>query len=127
MRQFALFCVSGALAFGVDGLVVQALVSLLGADPYAARIASFLCAVTFTWQFNRRYTFKPVAGVPWWREWATYTATQLGGFAVNFAVYSLLVYASDFVREWPILGVAAGSVAGLAVNFIGARRLVFKG
>jgi len=126
-RQFALFCVSGALAFLVDGGVVQALVSGLDANPYLARGVSFLCAVTFTWQFNRRYTFTPVAGRGLLREWRLYTSTQLGGFAVNYAVYSALVFGLAMVREWPILGVAAGSVAGLMVNFFAARRWVFAG
>ena len=125
-HQFVLFCISGALAFLVDGGIVQTLVSLFEANPYLARGVSFLCAVTFTWQFNRRYTFTPVAGRVWWREWWLYTSTQLGGFAVNYAVYSALVFTLAVVRQWPILGVAAGSVAGLLVNFFAARRFVFS-
>lgn len=125
-RSFFLFAVSGALAFLIDGGVVQALVSLAGSDPYLARGFSFLCAVTFTWAFNRRYTFVHGRDQPAWPQWRRYVATQLGGFAVNYAVYALMVAWLPFVRAWPIVGVAAGSVAGLLVNYAAAKRLVFK-
>lgn len=127
MRQFALFCVSGVLATGIDAGIVQALVSLAGMDPYLARGISFLCAVTSTWLFNRHFTFAPPPGVPLHREWAKYVATQLGGFSVNFLVYAALVWAFAPVRQWPALGVAAGSLAGLSVNYLAARHLVFAG
>lgn len=126
MRQFALFCVAGALGFVVDAVVVQALVGGLHADPYLARVASFLCAMTATWAFNRRYTFASRAGERWWREWARYGVAMLGGFVVNYGVYAALVYAFPLVRAWPVLGVAAGSVAGLAVNYASSRHWVFR-
>jgi len=126
MRQFAWFCVAGALAFAVDAGVLQLLLLAPQADPYSARVLSFLCAVTTTWLFNRRVTFAHGSGLPLHREWMLYVGTQLGGFAVNYAVYALLVYSIDLVRAWPVLGVAAGSVAGLLVNFVAARRLVFR-
>lgn len=121
-----LFAVSGALAFLVDGGVVQTLVSLADADPYLARGVSFLCAVTFTWAFNRRFTFPDGREQAAWPQWRRYVATQLGGFAVNYAVYAAMVALLPLVRVWPILGVAAGSAAGLLVNYAAAKRLVFR-
>ena len=52
--------------------------------------------------------------------------TQLGGFSVNYAVYALMLWMLPLVHRWPVLGVAAGSVAGLVVNFVLARRFVFR-
>jgi putative flippase GtrA len=127
MRQLAWFCVSGALAFAVDAGVLQLLVSLAGMDPYSARVLSFLCAVTTTWLFNRRITFRGRSRLPLHREWALYVGTQLGGAAVNYAVYAALVYSFALVHAWPVLGVAAGSLAGLLVNFTAAKRVVFRG
>lgn len=125
-RQFALFCVAGALAFVVDAGIVQVLVGLLDADPYLARVFSFACGVTTTWLFNRRYTFTPRAGVSLAREWRNYAMTQLGGLLVNFAIYSALLMTVPLVWRWPALGVAAGACVGLVVNFAAARRLVFS-
>lgn len=126
MRQFALFCVAGGLAFIVDAGVVQLMTSALDADPYAARLLSFLCAVTTTWWFNRRYTFADATDARLSRQWLRYVGTQLGGFSVNYAAYAALLWMLPVVHRWPVIGVAAGSVAGLVVNFALARRFVFR-
>ena len=128
MRRFALFCVAGGLAFLVDAGVLHLLATVWARDPYAARVVSFLCAVTVTWLFNRSLTFADRAGRVrhWLREWAGYVVSQLGGFSVNYAVYALLVWSLPLFRQWPVLGVAAGSAAGLVVNFILASRFVFR-
>ncbi|KQN95869.1 hypothetical protein ASF01_16000 [Stenotrophomonas sp. Leaf70] len=128
MRQFALFCIAGGLAFFVDAGVLHLLVRGLSVDPYLARLVSFMAAVTTTWLFNRRFTFLSGSGGPGslLREWGRYVVSQLGGFTVNYAVYALLVWVIALVRQWPVLGVGAGSAAGLVVNYLLARRYVFK-
>lgn len=126
MRQFALFCVSGGLAFAVDAGLTQGWVSLMGFDPWSARALSFPVAVTCTWLFNRNFTFRERRGLPLWREWLLYVGTQLGGLSVNLGSYALLVGVSATAARWPALAVAAGSVAGLLVNFLGAKHVAFK-
>lgn len=125
MRQFAKFCVGGVLAFLVDAGMLHAVVSL-GLDPYTGRVLSFLCAVTTTWWFNRTYTFAGNVSPRRLREWGRYATSQLGGGAVNYVIYAALVYAVAEVQRWPVLGVAAGSIGGLLVNFMLARRYVFR-
>jgi putative flippase GtrA len=124
-RQFLLFCIAGTIGFLVDAGIVQALVAQ-GADPYLARLVSFLCALTATWAFNRRYTFGAVRSDRAGREWLRYFIAMLGGFAVNYAVYAALVYSLPVIRQWPALGVAAGSIAGLVVNYFSSRFWVFR-
>lgn len=126
MRQFALFCVAGVIGFLVDAGIVQGLVVGGGFDPYASRIVSFLCALTATWLFNRRYTFASRRDEGLWREWSRYAFAMLGGFVANYATYAALVYALPLVRQWPVLGVAAGSVAGLAVNYLSSKFWVYR-
>jgi putative flippase GtrA len=125
VRQFALFCVSGGLAFVVDAGLTQAWVSLGGLDPWSARGLSFPVAVTCTWLFNRRFTFKPGRGLSLPREWMLYVSTQALGLAVNLSTYAVLVWSSTIAAQWPALAVAAGSIAGLLVNFFGAKRVAF--
>jgi len=125
MRQFALFCVAGALAFVVDAGIVQVLVGMFGVDPIIARIPSFTCAVSCTWLFNRRYTFVPSPDVSLLREWMNYVVSQLAGLTVNFVVYAVLVLTLATARQWPALAVAAGACVALVVNFFAARHLVF--
>lgn len=126
MRQFVLFCVSGGLAFIVDAGLTQSWVSLVGLDPWTARALSFPVAVTCTWLFNRSITFRPNAALPWHREWLLYVSTQLSGLTVNLLTYAVIVWMSATAARWPVLAVAAGSVAGLLVNFFGAKRVAFN-
>lgn len=125
-RSFLLFCVSGGLAFVVDAGIVQALVSWGDANPYAARVVSFLAAVTFTWVFNRTITFRHAEKISRWNQWRQYVVTQLSGFAANYLTYAVLVALFDMVARWPAIGVAAGSIVGLVFNYNAAKRWVFR-
>lgn len=118
-------------AAGVAGLVVDVAVLYLalaaGLGFYAGRAVSFLSAVFVTWRINRVYTFRGAAGVSVWREWWSYLGMMLGGGAINYAVYTAAMLLGGWLLPRPLspllpmAGVAAGSVAGMAVNFVGAR------
>lgn len=125
MRQFILFGIAGTLGFLVDAGIVSLLVNGLGWDPYLARVLSFLCAVATTFVLNRRFTFAVGARPDLARQAGQYLVAMLGGFIVNYGTYAGLVFEFELVRQWPVLGVAAGSVAGLVVNFFSARLWVF--
>ncbi|MGA9332886.1 MAG: GtrA family protein [Rudaea sp.] len=126
LRQLAMFCVGGVIGFIVDAGVLQLLVLGLAWDRYSGRVISFLCAATATWLFNRRFTFHGPRRNSLIGEWARYVLAMSGGFACNFAVYSGLVFFFDIDRQWLILAVAAGSVAGLGVNFTASRYWVYR-
>jgi putative flippase GtrA len=122
--QLLRFGVAGVAGLLVD-LAVLALARYAGLDPYSGRVLSFLCAVGATWQINRRYTFHP-AGLSLWTEWWRYLLAMSGGGAVNFVTYSAIVWSFPGVPHIASWGVCAGSLAGMAVNFIGARCFVFQ-
>jgi putative flippase GtrA len=123
-REFLLFALAGAMGFLVDVAVLYLAAPLLGW--YAARVLSFLAAATATWALNRRYAFGARrSGGPLAREYLGYLLTMLGGAAVNYTVYVLTLHALR--GPWvPALGVGLGSVAGLVLNFLSARYLVFR-
>ena len=124
-REVVLFGAAGVAGLGIDvGVLYLALA--LGAGPYAGRVLSFLCAVFVTWQVNRRYTFGAARRLSAWREWWAYLGAMLGGGAVNYAVYSALVAFGPRHPLLPLVAVAAGSLAGMGVNFAGAKLLVFR-
>ncbi len=125
-RQLAWFGVGGFIGFVVDAGIVQLLVSKLDADPYIGRLFSFTCAATATWLFNRRFTFHGRGDYGLFGEWSRYMVAMSAGFAVNYTTYALVVYFSQFVQSWPAIAVAAGSLPGSAVNFLGARQWVFS-
>ncbi len=115
---------------GVGGLAVDVLVLYLalgaGLGYFLGRALSFLCAVWATWQLNRRFTFHAEAEPASWRQWWQYLAAMSGGGAVNYGAYSAAVL---LLPRHPLTGmyaVAIGSLAGMTLNFIGAKWLVFR-
>ncbi|MFM9927536.1 GtrA family protein [Variovorax sp. H27-G14] len=123
-REFLSFAVVGVAGLVVDVVVLYLLAPLLGW--YVARGLSFLAAATATWALNRRYTFaERRSDVPVLREYLGYLVTMLGGAAVNYSAYVLVLH--WVTGAWaPAAGVALGSCAGLALNFLSARYLVFR-
>jgi putative flippase GtrA len=121
--QFRRFAIIGALAFLVDAGVLQVVLPFAGF--YAGRLVSWTAAATFTWVLNRRYTFSGGRDAPALIQWLRYLAANAIGGLANYATYALLVATVEPVRRWPVLAVAAGSVAGLLLNFFLSRRFVF--
>ena len=126
--EFLRFAVAGTAGFGVDSALLLAFTSLLGWPALLARLASFAIAVAATWLINRAWTFrvgrKTSGGVG--AEFATYGAVQLTGGAVNYAVYALMVSLTGREPVQLLAALAVGSFAGLAINYFGARRFVFR-
>lgn len=127
LSQFLRFCVVGTVGFVVDAGSLQGLVTLGGLNPYLGRVGSYLLAATTTWWLNRRYTFTATVDQRWQRQWGRYLVVNAVGAAVNYGVYALALWSVPLVRDHLYLGVAAGSVAGLAFNFTASRSLVFQG
>lgn len=125
-RQPILFALSGGLGFVVDAGLLYVFLHL-GWGYGAGRLASFLCAVVVTWQINRRHTFALRHVPPTWGEWWRYLSAMAVGGVVNLATYMLALHALDAAGALkPLLAVAAGSLAGMVVNFMSAKRWVFR-
>lgn len=125
IRQFLSFAAVGVAGFVVDVAVLYTALLTLGLGYLSARLLSFLAAATFTWYLNRALTFSDCDRSRPLSQLLRFLAVNGLGGAVNYSVYalSMLGYAGDPWR--PLLGVALGSVAGLLLNFLGSRRLVF--
>jgi putative flippase GtrA len=126
VRQALRFAAVGVLGFLVDAGVLMATRSLPGLNLYSGRAVSFLAAVTATWALNRSFTFKEHASPSMLKEWVRFCAANALGGAVNLGVYAWLVNSVSLVHNSPVLGVAAGSLSGLAVNFTLSRVFVFR-
>lgn len=124
LTQLIRFAVVGGLGFMVDTLVVYGLRSGLGL--YAAGLISYGVAASFTWLLNRLWTFRGRSSGAMIRQWALYMLTNLGGFVLNRGTYAVLVTFYAMATERPIIAVAAGSIAGMFVNFGLSRRVVFR-
>ena len=125
LPRFFLFGIAGTLGFLVDSLVLYMIKAALGL--YLARAVSFLAATCATWTFNRRITFADRrTGLPPHHEFARYVPMVMGGGGVNLGLYALLVSLYPFVAHHPVLGVAAGGFAGMCVNFVLVKSLLFR-
>ncbi|HHU4047435.1 TPA: GtrA family protein [Enterobacter cloacae] len=125
LRELFFFAISGGLGFLVDTAVLYLLIGSLG--PYIARGLSFLSAVLFTWLFNRSITFKSKSSNMKARsEFVSYLLLMLCGGAVNYGLYSWLMSSYSLVVEHPVIGVAAGSIAGMSVNLATSKFILFR-
>ena len=117
-------------AVGIAGFVVDAgvLALLLGAvGPWWGRAVSFVAATAVTWLLNRRLTFADRSSRRGKAaEFLHYLLAVLGGGAVNYAVYSLMLWRFGTEGSLPILAVAVGSLAGMALNLLVLLRAVFR-
>lgn len=115
----------GVIGFLVDTGVLYGMLGL-GAGLYLGRAVSYVSAATTTWALNRAWTFRGRGTGPVHRQWALFVVVNLGGFVLNYGTYALLVAFVPLVAAHPVLGVAAGSVAGMFSNFFLSRQLVFR-
>ena len=120
------FAIVGAAGFIVDAGTLHLAVHNINAGFYTGRVISYLAAATFTWMLNRRYTFAGQQDHNRIREYLKFLGANAAGGLLNYSIYALLIHASQTVRQWPTIGVAAGSIGGLIVNFLLSRRLVFN-
>ena len=126
-RQLLSFSIVGTIGFLVDAAALYLAIGMLGAGLYGGRVISYLTAATVTWVLNRRYTFRQQRSANRIAEWGRFLAANAIGGLINYATYALLVTANPVAAAYPVLGVAAGSIAGLTVNFSLSRYLVFRG
>lgn len=125
-QEFLRFGLVGGIGFVVDTAVLYGAI-WLGAGLYLGRAISYVVAATTTWALNRAWTFRHRASDrPAHAQWALFVVVNLGGFVLNYGTYALLVTFVPLVAAHPVLGVAAGSLAGMFANFFLSRRLVFS-
>ncbi len=127
--QFVQFGFVGAFGFVVDAGGLEFLTGVVQFNAPLAATLSFGFSVFATWVVNRAWTFREQARDDRRMEEAqSYVAVQCTAGVLNLLVFMSLVAA------FPVLGHGlallppkfAGSLAGLGINYIGARYLVFR-
>jgi putative flippase GtrA len=122
--QFLKFGTVGSLGFLADTAVVYALRGSLGL--YAAGMVSYLLVASGNWALNRAWTFRGRGSGPAHRQWARFLVANSLGLVLNRGTYVGLIATVPLCVEAPVLAVAAGSVAGMLVNFTLSRQMVFR-
>ena len=122
-QRLVRFGIVGALGFVIDAGVTFGL-TRAGLTPWLARLPAYLLANLATYALNRSWTFGHQIG--FWTGWARYFASTAAGAAVNYAAYSIVLLAAHHTPAAVLGAVAAGSLAGMIVNYLAARHLVFR-
>lgn len=118
------FSIVGTAGFIVDTCILYGMLAA-GLGPFAARLTSFLAAVFVTWQLNRRMTFETPVKNDLMREGVSYFFAMSFGGLLNLMTYTAIIRMNASHMWSPALGVAAGSLVGLLVNYFLAKRWVF--
>ena len=124
--QFVKFAITGGL-----GTITNVLIFFLGADKFhlpeiPVSIFCFLVAVTQNYIINHKWSFRQntAAEKISIRKWGIFAAGSLVGLGVNLIVMKLMI---EFIElPYKFIAQLAGIGAGMIVNFIVSKYLVFK-
>jgi putative flippase GtrA len=119
------FGVVGTIGFLIDSLILSYLVSARAWDPLLARIVSMSVAVLGTWLLHRYWTFAKGSARAPLPQTFVYGVVQLIGLTINYLVFSALVLSGGVWRAYPVLPIAAGSLAAMTLTYVLARTVVF--
>jgi len=113
------------------GFAVSATILHLGLEaglrPWAARLIALLFAMNVTFLINGRFVFHALTRRRFFSQWAAYTANSAFGNFCNYWVFVTLESTHRPVIGNPYVALLAGSIVAWAINFTGARFLVFGG
>jgi putative flippase GtrA len=122
--QFMRFGIVGFSGFLVDNATVYGTRHMLGL--IVAGLLAYVTSATWNWLLNRVWTFRGRGSGPAHRQWQMFMLTNLAGFVLNRGTYMILVTCVAAAASQPVIAIAAGSIAGMFVNFSLSRRLVFR-
>lgn len=124
--QFIKFGAVGAMGFALDNAFVYCGIYELGFGRIMAGLVSFPFVVTCTWAANRHFTFRAASRARPAHQLARFMTVCAVSLIFNRGTYSLLVSTVPLAYDYPVLGLLAGTAAGMFFNFFFARKLVFR-
>lgn len=111
------------------GFAVSAVILHLGLEaglrPWAARLIALLCAMNVTFLINGRFVFRALTRHRFFARWSAYAANSAFGNLCNYWVFVTLESTHRPVIGNPYVALLAGSITAWAINFTGARLVVF--
>jgi putative flippase GtrA len=97
----------------------------LGLRPWAARLIGMAVAMNVSFLLNGRYTFRALTRESFLPLWAAYMANSALGNTCNYAMFVALTATHRPLISQPDVAFVAGAMAAWAINFLGARFVVF--
>jgi putative flippase GtrA len=136
--QFAKFVAIGFMNFFIDIAVLNLEMAVsgksTGAYYTAFKATSFLCAVIFSYFFNKYWAFRDNKQTGQAKQFSQFLFVSVIGMVINVSAASIFVnYIAPGItfvtlsgKLWGNLGAVCGSAAGLLWNFVGYKFWVFK-
>lgn len=114
---------------GINALILEVvLISILvkiGIYPEYSRIISIPIAISFTWYFNRRFTFKN-KNPKKVKQYSKYFLVILCGIAINYSVYIYFLNFFMALEYAYIIALCLGSLSSMLFNFGLSKFVIFK-
>ncbi len=123
--QFIKFGIVGVVGFGFDVGAFHLALDIFHFGRYFSALFSFPVAASVTWIGNRLFTFRGEHKGHPGAQWARFLAVSAGGLVLNRGTFSLLTATVPLVYAYPVLGLLAGTGAGMFFNFFLSRKVVF--
>lgn len=123
VRHWGGFALSGALAFCVDGGVMELGIRVLGLPPLVSRLASVACAMVTAWLAHRRLTFA-LSTRPTLSEFGRYVAAASATALVNYSVFAVILL--GWPSASPLAVLVAASCVATIFSYVSMRYGVFK-
>lgn len=136
--QFTKFAMIGFMNFFIDLAILnlQMFASGKSAGIYYTifKSISFLCAVIFSYFFNKHWAFKDKKKTEQAKQFSQFLFISIIGMFINVSTASIVVnYIAPQIqfivlsgKIWGNLGAVGGAATGLIWNFIGYKFWVFK-
>ena len=133
MRQFVKFCIVGASNFVIDAGCAYVLTYIFHLDWPIAKTISFLIAVTNSFFWNSRWTFRALDKSRQHQQYLVFVLINIVGWLLNLAIMSLvfrLITGSWLLGKpdklhWLAATLVATSIV-VAWNFAANKRWTFK-
>ncbi len=118
------FCWNTGAVYALRGPLGAFLPGLWPLD--LAEAVGFIVAASANWVLNRWWTFSHITRGAMHVQWLRFVCVNAVGFVFNCGVYFALVASYATARNQPVLGIMAGSAAGLTCNYFLSKTFVFR-
>ncbi len=123
-RLLVKFTGAALVGFALSAVVLNLCV-MAGLRPWAGRLIALLFAMHVTFLINGRFVFKALTRKRFLAQWTAYVANSAVGNFCNYWVFVTLESTHRPVTGNLYVALFAGSATAWAINFTGARFLVF--
>jgi putative flippase GtrA len=123
-RLLAMFTGASLVGF-VFSVATMHLAIALGMKPWGARLIAMFVAMNVSFLINGRYTFRALTRDRFLGLWVASMTNSAVGNACNYAVFVILTSSHRPLIGQPDVAFVAGAMTAWAINFLGARFVVF--